>query len=296
MPLEYIWYDSKSGSHMDRPVFRRIMNDYIKTRKVAGVIFPKLERLTRVPEHLAEYERRCEHYGVRYWYCDMLSNGTDKMSKMMRQQFAQMAEWVLFANKQGNRGGRIGMALKGNVPPGPTPTGYKYASETRAGKVIRSWLELDGARQGAILPDGVRVWQLQDETALSLYFEEGTPAYMAALVFYLTVCKRMSGLAIAKELTARGYKGRNGGAIAQNTVREMLTNPKYYGRGHYNTMKWVANPKHDLPDDITSEAKRTIRRPTPDNEHVYFEVPALIDEETYKRAQEVTHLIRPPSK
>jgi hypothetical protein len=75
VPLEYIWYDAETSEHMDRPVLLDIRRSYItgaaSTRRIAGLIMPTLDRLSCVPSHIEEFERRCEHVGVRYFYCNL---------------------------------------------------------------------------------------------------------------------------------------------------------------------------------------------------------------------------------
>ncbi|MFC1908528.1 zinc ribbon domain-containing protein, partial [Chloroflexota bacterium] len=53
----------------------------------------------------------------------------------------------------------------------------------------------------------------------------------------------------------------------------------------YNKAWYITNPERPLKD-ITAEVRRTIRRPKPEDDWAHFEVPALVSEELWHRANQ----------
>ena len=84
-------------------------------RRIAGVIFPALDRLSREPIHIGIFEFELDHFGVKYHYADA-PNGSDPMSQMVRQNLAHAAKFLKLANRKNNRGGNIRRVLKGLAP------------------------------------------------------------------------------------------------------------------------------------------------------------------------------------
>lgn len=76
---------------------------------------------------------------------------------------------------------------------------------------------------------------------------------------------------VARYLNAHGHRAPKGGKFYVKFVAEMLSNELYCGRGYYNKMDW----------------KNRIQRPK--EEWVPFDVPAIIDRDTFDKAQ---HQIR----
>ena len=132
VPREYILYDAVTGEHLERPNMIYLRQDLIASRKIAGVIYPALDRLSREPVHIGVIEFEMDHCRVRYHYADA-PNGSDPMSQMVRQILAHAAKFVKLANRKNNRGGNIGRVLKGMVPALRPPYGYTYHAEYREG-------------------------------------------------------------------------------------------------------------------------------------------------------------------
>lgn len=293
IPFEYIWYDAETSQHMDRKVFRNIRQNYIKGKRITGLVIPALDRLSRISSHIEEFERRADHASVRYWYGDA-PNGTDPTSKLIRQNMAMMANWVLISNRKNNLGGRIGALYNNKVPTGPAPLGFKYMASKREwrgqNKTIESWYELDGLREEyreslSKLGPRLNVCCLESREDLTLYFTENSPAYIVALIFYLCVNERWSSTKIAHYLNENKILSPRGKGWWDATVLNILKNTIYFGKGRFNTRKKAPNPKHDLPDDITAKVPKTVLRPKPETEWHYFSAPAIIDEDTWERAQ-----------
>jgi site-specific DNA recombinase len=114
-------------------------------------------------------------------------------------------------------------------------------------------------------------------------------ANVVRLIFDLYINQQYVIYAIATYLDAHNVpqpvKGNNHKAIADkenprgwtdSTIGNILSNETYVGRWHYNKTKSVKNP-------ITGKQKK-IKRPR--NEWIMVEVPPIIDEITFKEAQE----------
>ena len=69
VPREYVLYDAVTGEHLERPNMIRL-RQLISERRIAGVIFPALDRLSREPLHQGIFEVEATHYGVRLHYAD----------------------------------------------------------------------------------------------------------------------------------------------------------------------------------------------------------------------------------
>jgi site-specific DNA recombinase len=127
VPREYILFDLMSGEHLERPkmiYLRRLMAE----RRIAGVIFPALDRLSREPLHQQIFEMEATHYGIQLQYADAPS-GNDLGSQFARTILAHAAKLVKIANRKNNRGGNIGRVVNKNVPAGKTSFGYRYKAE-----------------------------------------------------------------------------------------------------------------------------------------------------------------------
>jgi len=125
VPREYVFYDAVTGEHLERPNMIRLRKELIPQRRITGVIFPALDRLSREPLHRDVFEYEAEYAQVNYHYADA-PNGSDPMTKMVRDAISYAAKYVRLANKNNNRGGNIGRVLKGWVPAGKTAYGYRY--------------------------------------------------------------------------------------------------------------------------------------------------------------------------
>jgi len=127
VPREYILFDLMTGEHLERPkmiFLRKLMAE----RRIAGIVFPALDRLSREPLHQQIFELEATHYGVLLQYADAPS-GNDPGSQFARTILAHAAKLVKIANRRNNRGGNIGRVVNNNVPAGKTPYGYRYKAE-----------------------------------------------------------------------------------------------------------------------------------------------------------------------
>ncbi len=267
VPREYVLYDAVTGEHLERPNMihlRRLMAE----RRIARVIFPALDRLSREPLHQQIFEMEATHYGVRLQYADAPS-GDDPGSQFTRIILAHAAKLVKLANRKNATGGNIGRVLKGWAPAARASYGYRYRREAEIapdGKVIirMAWWEVY-----EVGPDGTPL--------------PGSPAWVVIQIFTWIGAEERTLYWVATTLNEMGIKAPEGGNWSPAIVGNIVRHRCYTGDHTYNANARVHNPAIPL-GDITAEVKRTMRRPKPKEEWVSFRVPALVSEEMWHKA------------
>lgn len=265
VPREYVFYDAVSGEHLERPGMIRLRKELVPQRRIAGVIFPALDRLSRDPLHRGIFEYEVEYVGVAYHYADA-PNGSDPMSKMVRDAISYAAKYVRLANKNNNRGGNIGRVLKGWVPAGKPAYGYRYRKEVdqETGAIVRAWWDVN-----ELDPDGNILY--------------GSEAWVVSQIFRWIGIENRSTYWVAKKLNELGIKPRHAKDWSPSQIVFMVRRQCYTGKHAYNTAHYVPNPKRPLKD-ITGEIKRTIRESKPEEEHIKFNVPILVTNAIWEKA------------
>jgi hypothetical protein len=253
VPYEFIFYDAVTGEHLERPNMIRLRK-LIAERRIAGVIFPALDRLSREPIHIGIFEFEAQYVGIRLHYADA-PNGSDPMSQMVRMNIASAAKFVKLANRKNAVGGNIGRVIKGSVPAHRASYGYRYRREpevTADGKVHirRAWWEID-----ELGPDDRPLW--------------GSPAWVVIQIFTWIGEQGRTLHWVAKQLNEKGIKTAEGRKWSPNTVAKIVHRECYSGNHAYNVNCRVPNPNRPL-GDITAEVKRTLLRPKPQQEWSTF--------------------------
>jgi len=269
IPKEYILYDTVTGEHLERPNMM-LLRSLLAKRRVSGVIFPALDRLSREPLHLQIFELEAAHYVIQIHYADAPS-GSDPGSQFARAILAHAAKLVKIANRRNNSAGNVGRVVAGNVPAGKVPYGYTYRAEYQdlghgKRKLIRAWWEVN-----ALDAEGNPV--------------SGSEAWVVVQIFYWIGHEGRSTYWAAKELNRLGIKPRYAEKWSPALIGFICKNRAYTGRHAYNKACYVPNPERPLMD-ITAEIKRTIRRTKPEDDWAHFDVPALVSEELWRRASQ----------
>jgi DNA invertase Pin-like site-specific DNA recombinase len=271
IPREYVFYDSSSGEHLDRPEISFLRHELIHKQKVVGVIFADLRCLSREPAPQQVFERECEILGIKLLYGDAPS-GTDIGSQFARSALTFSNKLTRLATNRNARAGNVGRVLKGWVPSTKAAYGYGYrrdAEITQDGKVRikRAWWEVNEADSGG--------------TPVPL-----TPADIVVNIFSWIGNEGRTSYWVTDKLNQLGIKAPGGGTWAPSKVYSIVYNHCYTGKHTYNARMRVPNPKKPL-GDVTGAVKRTILRPKPDGEAVEFKVPALVSEELWQKANQV---------
>jgi len=269
VPREYIIYDAASSEDLNRPGMIWLRKELIAGRRIAGVVIPFQGRLSADPLHQLAFERECAYYGVRVVYGDA-PTGEDWASQTTRLIQAQANALRVKCNRDNALAGNIARVLAGKAPAHRAAYGYVYRTdkiiEARTGraKVLRAWWEID-----ELGPDGEPVY--------------GSPAWVVIQIFVWIGDQGRTAYWATSKLNELGIRPPYRTSWAPKTVIKIAGRRCYTGKAEYNANGRVPNPEKPL-GDLTLGIKRTLVRPKPDSEKVTFEVPALITEEQWLRA------------
>ena len=92
---------------------------------------------------------------------------------------------------------------------------------------------------------------------------------------------------VANKLNELGIRPPCRSSWSPKTVIKIVSHKCYTGKAEYNANGRVPNPEHPL-GDLTLGVKRTLVRPKPDGEKVIFEVPSLITDEQWVKADRIS--------
>lgn len=267
VPREYVLFDLMTGEHLERPKMIFLRN-LVGRRRIAGIIFPALDRLSREPHHQQIFEPEAAHYRVQLQYADAPS-GNDPGSQFARTILAHAAKLVKIANRKNNRGGNIGRVVNKNVPDGKTSYGYSYKAKYKdlghlRRKLISASWEID-----SLDPDGQLVY--------------GSEAWIVNQVFQWVGTENRTLYWVAKKLKQMGLKPRYAKGWSPSLISSMVKKHCYTGHHVYNKATYVPNPQKPI-GDVTYAIKQTIRKMKPESEWAHFEVPPLISEKLWDLA------------
>jgi site-specific DNA recombinase len=269
VPREYLLYDTVTGEHLERPNIMRVRKLLVE-RRLSGIIFPALDRLSREPLHQQIFEVEAAHYAIQVHYADV-PNGNDPNSQFTRTILAHAAKLVKIANRRNNRGGNIGRVVSGNVPAGKPSYGYRYRAE---------YQDLEHGRRKL-----VRAWWEVNELDVDGTPKYGSEAWVVVQSFQWIGHEGRSTFWVAEELNRLGIKPRYAEKWVPALIGFILKNRAYTGKHAYNKASYVTNPDRPLID-ITAEIKRTLRKAKPEDDWAHFDVPALVSEEIWRQANE----------
>jgi DNA invertase Pin-like site-specific DNA recombinase len=269
VPREYVIYDAESSEDLNRPGMNWLRKELIAGRRIAGIVIPFQGRLSAEPLHQLAFERECAYYGVRVVYGDA-PGGDDWASQTTRLIQAQANALRVKCNRDNALAGNIARVLAGKAPAHRAAYGYIYRTEkiiearTGRARVLRAWWEID-----KLGPDGEPVW--------------GSPAWVAIQIFVWLGDEGRTAYWVANKLNEIGIRPPYRTTWSPKTVIKIAGRRCYTGKAEYNANGRVPNPEKPL-GDLTLGIKRTLVRPKPDGEKVIFDVPALITEEQWLRA------------
>ncbi|MFC1998836.1 tyrosine-type recombinase/integrase [Chloroflexota bacterium] len=272
VPMEYIIIDHESSSYLDRKFMKYLRKELIQKRKIKKVIIPAQGRLIADAGQQSIFETECNYYGVEYIFGDAPS-GSDWASQTGRLIMAQANALRIKTNRDSARAGNIGRVLKGMVPAGRAPFGYKYCREaviSSSGRtqITDAWWEIDEL----------------DADGSSVYL---SPAWAVSQIFHWVGNEDKTSWWVANKLKQLKVQTPNGGQWKPSRVANILHNRCYTGEHAYNVYERVPNPENPLVD-FTAEIKRTLDRPKPESEWVHFEVPAIVSKDLWEKANAKT--------
>jgi site-specific DNA recombinase len=159
----------------------------------------------------------------------------------------------------------------------------KIIERTRRGRLFK-------ARQGHFLmwstpPYGYRYQPISSgQPGCAIIHEE--EAELVKQIFQWYVEENVSTYKIAKRLNLMGIHPRKGGkGWAPATIRLILVNETYIGKAYYNR-RFGVKPKKPRNPMAYQKYENTTKKLRPKNEWIEIEVPAIIDEGIFRRAEE----------
>jgi len=269
IPREYVIYDAESSEDLNRPGMIWLRKELVGGRRIAGIFIPFQGRLSADPLHQLAFERECAYYGIRVVYGDA-PGGDDWASQTTRLIQAQANALRVKCNRDNALAGNIARVLAGKAPAHRAGYGYIYRTEkiiearTGRAKVLRAWWEIDEPG-----PDGEPIWR--------------SPAWVVKQIFVWLGDEGRTAYWVAHKLNELEIEPPQRTTWAPKTVIKIAGRRCYTGKAEYNTNGRVPNTERPL-GDLTLGIKRTLVRPKPDGEKITFEVPGLVTEEQWLRA------------
>jgi site-specific DNA recombinase len=247
--------DGVSGTRLDRPALERL-RDLAAEGAFDVVLVTAPDRLARRYAYqvvLVEELTRC---GCEVVFVHQ-SLGASPEEQMLLQMQGVFAEYERALIHERTRRGQLFAARQGRVNWGNPPYGYTYIHKTTT------------------TPQHLVVNEAEAEVVREIY--------------RWCVEEQLSSYAIHRRLTLQGVPPRKSkhGRWAQSSVIEMLRDSIYKGEAYYNRTQpgEVRRPygRRGLKDRPPGNGQGRTRRPQ--TEWIPVRVPALIDPETWERAQ-----------
>ena len=245
-----------SGSRLDRPALDRL-RDLAAEGVFEVLLVTTPDRLARRYAYqvlLVEEFHRCG--------CDVVfvqhGLGASPEEQMLLQMQGVFAEYERALIQERTRRGRLYAARQGRVNWGNPPYGYTYVRKTQ-------------------------------RTPQHLVINEAE-AEIVRLIYHWGVQEQLSSYAIQKRLSAQGIRPRKAkhGRWAQSSLIEILRDSIYKGQAYYNRTQAseILQPygPRGRKDRIPGNRQGRSRRPQ--SEWIAVAVPAIIDPETWERAQD----------
>lgn len=243
--------DGVSGSRLDRPALDSL-RDAVAEGQVDVVVFTCPDRLARSYVHQWVLLEEIKKHSVEVAFINRPISGTPEDQLLLHVQGA-VAEYERAKIFERTRRGRLYKARQGEMLTwGTPPFGYRYVrhSDRRGGRAEINEVESAWVRK-------MFDWLLADHLPLAQ---------------------------IARRLTEAGVPCRKARHWYSGSVRAILLNPVYVGRAYYNRREYVHEAVERSPGRGQGERLRMRFRPS--DEWIEMRVPVIMDEATFRRAQE----------
>jgi site-specific DNA recombinase len=247
--------DGISGTRLDRPALDRL-RDLVAEGAFEVILVTAPDRLARRYAYQVVLVEELTRGGCEVVFAHQ-SLGASPAEQMLLQMQGVFAEYERALIQERTRRGRLFAARQGRVNWGNPPYGYTYVRKT------------------VYTPQHLVINEAEAEIVRQIY--------------RWCVEEQMSSYAIHRRLTAQGVPPRKStrGYWAQSSVIEMLRDSLYKGEAYYNRTQPgdVQRPygPRGLKDRHPGNGQGRTRRPQTD--WIPVQVPALIDPETWERAQ-----------
>src|SRR5262247_3805990 len=248
--------DGVSGTRLDRPALERL-RDLAAESAFEVVLVTAPDRLARRYAYQVVLVEELTHCGCEVVFVQQ-SLGASPEEQMLLQMQGVFAEYERALIHERTRRGQLFAARQGRVNWGNPPYGYTYVHKTTT------------------TPQYLRVNETEAEVVRQIY--------------RWCVEEQLSSYAIHRRLTLQGVPPRKSkhGRWGQSSVIEILRDSIYKGEAYYNRTQPgdVRRPYglRGLKERHRGNGQGRTRRPQ--SEWIPVRVPALIDPETWDRAQE----------
>lgn len=247
--LDYWFFDeAESAASLDRPGYRDLMGA-VAGRKVRVIIVDDVERVSR---DLAD--------GMTFW----------KLVNFHEVQFISIADGI-DSMRPGDEMKFMLKLMTGQMSRTSTTHTTTRTMHNRATKGLATGNKTYGYANAEGEDGEVRLVVVDVEAKWVVFmFEKKAEGYPVRW--------------IARELTKHGVPvprarmkhASKPKAWSEGTVRSILANPIYDGRGVYNKTRWVRVPGTD----------KRVQRDNPPSEHIHFVAPRIVDADLWRTAQE----------
>ena len=240
-----------SGSHLDRPALDEL-RDHAREGRFDVLVVLCPDRLARKYAYQVLLLEELGRTGTEIHFCERpLSDSPD--DQLLLQIQGAVAEYERAKIIERSRRGRLHRARMGELAPGRVPYGYRRAAKRYGGD---GQIHID--EEPAAVVRQIFEW----------YDEEGS-----------SLC------GVTSKLNRSPFKTWAGNDFwSPSTVRNILRCEWYIGKAYYNRRKITRNP-HPYTAIPSKKAPRNLITWRPEAEWIEVAVPAILDEELFRRVQ-----------
>lgn len=252
---EYI-DEGYSGELLDRPALDKLRDDAGK-QLFGAVLVHSPDRLARNYAYACVLEEELKKHDVKFVFLNSPDDANTPEASLLKNMQGVIAQYEKAKIIERTRRGRMFKARNGRLVGGKSPYGYRYILSDRTKGI-------DGR-----------------------YVVDDDEAKVVKLIFDLFVSDRMSVRGIARELTRRGIRPREGKEWRTSSLHKIIRNETYTGTTYFN--------KHFCVEPKTVHERKTYRRRKctsirlrPKADWVAIALPketVIIDKKTYENAQ-----------
>jgi site-specific DNA recombinase len=252
---EHIFIDNGvSGARLDRPALDRL-RDQASWGEFESVVIASPDRLARQYPHQWLLQNEFKKYGCSIIF---LANpyGNSSQGQLLAGMQGVIAEYERSQILERTRRGRLHKARKGEYIAWLNHTyGYRYRPKQRH---LPPVVEID-VQQAAVIKD----------------------------MFQWLITEQLSSRQIVKRLNQLKIPTctQQNSMWQQSSVRSILTNHIYTGRGYYNKTKRSVVCKESM-GLLQIHKEVEVKEPRPREQWVVVSAPPIIDQETFEKAQE----------
>ncbi|MFP4027429.1 MAG: recombinase family protein [Candidatus Brocadiia bacterium] len=200
-----VYRDTESGSHMDRPGLKELLDD-VQARRFDTLLVFRVDRLSRKVRELAQMVDELTSHDIDLKSITEPFDTANAAGKMMLQMLGVFAEFEHATIVERTKVGMEKKAKTGEFVGGNVPYGY----------------------------------ELDPEEGLVVNEEE---AVIVRKMFKMYTCARQGASAICKDLNGEGCRNGNGRKWGRRSVLYMLKNPVYVGKIRWRDVEYEG--QHD---------------------------------------------------